>query len=132
MKTCPVCKAQCFDDMSICYGCMYHFPESAQTRNSSQKTKQDQEEAVEQFPEEPPAAVIDQVEAFTPDAPTDALQMEEGPQALQDNTSMQETGECVDGVKGSNVTSTPQAIVLPLEERGVEISIIVRQIGEAA
>ena len=25
MKTCPVCKAQLFDDMTVCYGCMYHF-----------------------------------------------------------------------------------------------------------
>lgn len=25
MKTCPVCKARCFDDMEICYGCMYRF-----------------------------------------------------------------------------------------------------------
>lgn len=25
MKTCPVCQSQCFDDMEICYGCMYHF-----------------------------------------------------------------------------------------------------------
>lgn len=25
MKTCPICKARCFDDMVICYGCMYRF-----------------------------------------------------------------------------------------------------------
>ena len=25
MKTCPVCKARCFDDMEICYGCMHRF-----------------------------------------------------------------------------------------------------------
>lgn len=25
MKICPICKARCFDDMDICYGCMYHF-----------------------------------------------------------------------------------------------------------
>lgn len=25
MKQCPVCKARCFDDMEICYGCLHHF-----------------------------------------------------------------------------------------------------------
>lgn len=25
MKRCPVCKTMVFDDMEICYGCMYHF-----------------------------------------------------------------------------------------------------------
>lgn len=25
MKTCPICKARCFDDMAICYGCMHRF-----------------------------------------------------------------------------------------------------------
>lgn len=27
MKTCPVCKARCFDDMEVCYGCMHRFAE---------------------------------------------------------------------------------------------------------
>ena len=27
MKTCPTCKARCFDDMEICYGCMHRFEE---------------------------------------------------------------------------------------------------------
>ena len=25
MKICPICKARCFDDMEICYGCMHQF-----------------------------------------------------------------------------------------------------------
>lgn len=25
MKTCPVCKARCFDDMAVCYGCLHDF-----------------------------------------------------------------------------------------------------------
>lgn len=25
MKTCPVCKARCFDDMEVCFGCLHHF-----------------------------------------------------------------------------------------------------------
>lgn len=27
MRTCPVCKARCFDDMEVCYGCMHRFSE---------------------------------------------------------------------------------------------------------
>ena len=31
MKTCPICKARCFDDMEVCYGCMHQFePEGVQ------------------------------------------------------------------------------------------------------
>ncbi len=25
MKVCPVCKTTLFEDMEVCYGCMYHF-----------------------------------------------------------------------------------------------------------
>ena len=25
MKTCPVCKARCFDDMGTCFGCLHDF-----------------------------------------------------------------------------------------------------------
>lgn len=25
MKTCPICKARCFDDMEVCFGCMHRF-----------------------------------------------------------------------------------------------------------
>lgn len=25
MKICPICKARCFEDMEICYGCMHRF-----------------------------------------------------------------------------------------------------------
>jgi hypothetical protein len=28
MKTCPICKARCFDDMELCYGCMHRFESS--------------------------------------------------------------------------------------------------------
>lgn len=34
MKTCPVCKARCFDDMEICYGCMHRFDEVAREPGS--------------------------------------------------------------------------------------------------
>lgn len=27
MKTCPVCRARCFDDMEVCYGCLHRFNE---------------------------------------------------------------------------------------------------------
>lgn len=29
MKTCPVCKAQVFDDMPVCFGCMHRFDETS-------------------------------------------------------------------------------------------------------
>ena len=32
MKTCPVCKARCFDDMEICYGCMHRFEDDADNK----------------------------------------------------------------------------------------------------
>ena len=32
MKTCPICKARCFDDMEICYGCMHRFAGDAPQR----------------------------------------------------------------------------------------------------
>lgn len=25
MKTCPVCRTTLFEDMEVCYGCLYHF-----------------------------------------------------------------------------------------------------------
>ena len=31
MKTCPICKARCFDDMEICYGCMHPFEPNEET-----------------------------------------------------------------------------------------------------
>lgn len=35
MKTCPVCKARCFDDMEICYGCLYRFKGNEQPCTSA-------------------------------------------------------------------------------------------------
>ena len=32
MKTCPICKARCFDDMEICYGCMHRFEPEPEAR----------------------------------------------------------------------------------------------------
>lgn len=29
MKTCPVCKANCFDDMDVCFGCLHDFSRRA-------------------------------------------------------------------------------------------------------
>ena len=123
MKTCPVCKAQCFDDMAICFGCMYHFPEDTQKEESSQVIEQDQEDMAEQFPEEPPAAVISQVEAFEPDLPA---------QADKNAMPFDKEGKYVVGACEPDSENTAQTIVLPLEERGLEISIIVRPLGKGA
>lgn len=34
MKICPVCKARCFDDMDICYGCLHRFTEGEGAENA--------------------------------------------------------------------------------------------------
>ncbi|WP_283169748.1 hypothetical protein [Curtanaerobium respiraculi] len=31
MKICPVCKARCFDDMDVCFGCMHRFDDDEET-----------------------------------------------------------------------------------------------------
>ena len=31
MKVCPICKARCFDDMEVCYGCMHRFDFEGET-----------------------------------------------------------------------------------------------------
>lgn len=41
MKTCPVCKARCFDDMEICYGCMHHFEDVGSTSGTVTATDSD-------------------------------------------------------------------------------------------
>lgn len=34
MKICPVCKARCFGDMEVCFGCMHRFePEEKEPRS---------------------------------------------------------------------------------------------------
>lgn len=35
MKTCPVCKARCFDDMEVCFGCMHRFKDGVQEGESA-------------------------------------------------------------------------------------------------
>lgn len=49
MKTCPVCKTQLFDDMEVCYGCMYTFgskPELEQ-RVAAQSAQEQQAKGVQ-------------------------------------------------------------------------------------
>ncbi len=38
MKTCPVCKATVFDDMDVCYGCLYRFSASPGEQEALQNT----------------------------------------------------------------------------------------------
>lgn len=33
MKTCPICNAKTFDDMDVCYGCLYRFDEKRPSSN---------------------------------------------------------------------------------------------------
>jgi hypothetical protein len=46
MKTCPVCKARCFDDMEICYGCLHRFERDAAGESP-------QREIAQQRPDDP-------------------------------------------------------------------------------
>lgn len=57
MKTCPVCKTSLFDDMEVCYGCMYAFgskPELEQ-RVSEQCVQEQQSQRPQQIPSQTPA-----------------------------------------------------------------------------
>ena len=38
MKTCPVCKATVFDDMDVCYGCLYRFSATPGAQEALQNT----------------------------------------------------------------------------------------------
>lgn len=49
MKVCPVCKARCFDDMEVCYGCLHRFAkkpgaEAAHEARQEVVRKEDREE----------------------------------------------------------------------------------------
>lgn len=45
MKVCPVCKAACFDDMEVCYGCLHRF---SSEREESLWAELEQEEFLSQ------------------------------------------------------------------------------------
>lgn len=58
MKTCPVCKTSLFDDMEVCYGCMYTFgskPELEQ-RVSEQRVQEQCAKAQQNMPANGPMA----------------------------------------------------------------------------
>ena len=59
MKTCPVCKARCFDDMDICYGCMYRFGEGS--REYPEAVSRDEGEAAIRDGRAHPARTVDPV-----------------------------------------------------------------------
>lgn len=37
MKVCPVCRSRCFDDMKVCYGCLYEFKNDANSEYFHEK-----------------------------------------------------------------------------------------------
>lgn len=45
VKVCPVCKAACFDDMEVCYGCLHRF---AQEREEDLWAEFEQEDLIKQ------------------------------------------------------------------------------------
>lgn len=42
MKTCPVCKTSLFDDMEVCYGCMYAFGSKPELEQRACEEKEQQ------------------------------------------------------------------------------------------
>lgn len=54
MKTCPICKARCFDDMETCYGCMHRFADdeaAADELGQSAKPAHDDADRADVLPE---------------------------------------------------------------------------------
>lgn len=41
MKECPICKAQCFSDMTVCFGCMHIFEEKKEVNFEQNPHKQE-------------------------------------------------------------------------------------------
>ncbi len=68
MKECPICKAWCFDDMDVCYGCMHHFDAqgsgmSADPSSAAASTSEGATEVMEAVaPREPFAGAVPFVE----------------------------------------------------------------------
>ena len=91
MKTCPICKTQLFDDMEVCYGCMYTFgskPELEQRtaeRCAQQQAGQAQQaQAVERMPQPtaPMAGWSVRLEMRDVADPTRSWSMELGPSQM--------------------------------------------------
>lgn len=47
MKTCPICKAQAFEDAEVCYGCLHHFVETDAPLSSNANSKEGAEQSSE-------------------------------------------------------------------------------------
>ena len=48
MKTCPVCRSRCFDDMPVCYGCLHDFERGISIKNAVDKVDKDAEDMPEE------------------------------------------------------------------------------------
>lgn len=94
MKTCPVCKAQCFDDMEVCYGCLHRFADDGRNgaqllghndQTSSTQAQAAKDEAKRQGPPDPlpPAAVRGDVGNPAKVPPNDGCQKPFQPGARQ-------------------------------------------------
>ena len=86
MKTCPVCKTQLFDDMEVCYGCMYTFgskPELEQ-RATEQRMQEQQSQQVQMLqPPSPMAGWTVRLEMKNTADPTRSWSMELAPSQAQ-------------------------------------------------
>ena len=71
MKTCPICKARCFDDMEICYGCMH--PSVSEERSGEKRV--DALDSVDK-PQDPKSRIDRDSEARLPE---DAMKTKSSP-----------------------------------------------------
>ena len=66
MKICPVCKARCFDDMQVCYGCMHRFDQDAQAKESQSS----QDSHISEVAEPPVSSASSKTNYAAPSRPT--------------------------------------------------------------
>lgn len=52
-KTCPVCQSRCFDDMAVCYGCLYRFPQAGEVPSVQASSGADLQKTAELCVSEP-------------------------------------------------------------------------------
>ncbi len=109
MKTCPVCQAQCFDDMDICYGCMHRFDYSVASPAGEQALGDARAQRKSRPSEEGGVA-----------QPSESGSPEPAPEHAQDADP-----------NGGDEDEVTASYAVPLPAAGCEITITVRPLQEA-
>ena len=87
MKTCPVCRSRCFDDMPVCYGCLHDFERGILIKDAVDNVDKDAEDMPE--------------EAVLPKPPSCSYAASSALQVLEESDRPHEVADA------SNGTSTP-------------------------